>query len=91
MKHLVEWEEHRGPVPEGYIVTFANGDTLNWHVDNLILETRPQHAVKNRWGIHGYDMESAQAANTIADIKLASGKLKKRRRGKGARPMSSKK
>lgn len=91
MKHLVEWEEHRGPVPEGYIVTFANGDTLNWHIDNLILETRPQHAVKNRWGIHGYDMESAQAANTIADIKLASGKLKKRRRGKGARPMGSKK
>lgn len=80
MKHVIEWEEHNGPVPEGCMVTFADGDTLNWHIDNLILETRAQHAVKNRWGIHGYDRESAQAANTIADVKMAISKAKKKGR-----------
>ena len=79
MKHIVEWEAHNGPVPKGYIVTFANGDTLNWHIDNLILETRAQHAVKNRWAIHGYDQESAQTANAIADIKMAINKRKRKK------------
>ena len=79
MKHIIEWEAHNGPVPKGYIVTFANGDTLNWHIDNLILETRAQHAVKNRWAIRGYDRESAQVANTIADVKMAINKRKRKK------------
>lgn len=79
MKHIIEWEAHNGPVPEGCMVAFANGDTLNWHIDNLILETRAQHAVKNCLAIRGYDQESALAANTIADVKMAVGKRKKRR------------
>ena len=79
MKHVVEWERHHGPVPKGYMVAFANGDTMDWSVDNLILETKAQHAVKNRWGLHGYDKESAQAFNTIADIK---GALRKKKAGR---------
>ena len=39
MKHTLEWEKHNGAVPEGCIVTFANGDTLDWSVDNLVLTT----------------------------------------------------
>lgn len=81
MKHVIEWEEHNGPVPEGSMVTFANGDTLDWRVDNLILETKAQHAVKNRHHIHGYDQESALTANQIADIKMAVSRKKKRRKG----------
>lgn len=78
MKHVIEWEEHNGPVPEGCMVTFADGDTLNWHINNLILETRAQHAVKNRWGVHGYDQESAQVANMLADLKMAASAAKKK-------------
>lgn len=85
MKHVIEWEEHNGPVPEGCMVTFANGDTLDWRISNLILETRAQHAVKNRHHIHGYDQESAQAANQIADVKMAVSKAKKRKKKKGKR------
>lgn len=81
MKHVIEWEEHNGPVPEGSMVTFANGDTLDWRIDNLILETKAQHAVKNRHHIHGYDQESALTANQIADIKIAVSQKKRRRKG----------
>ena len=80
MKHVIEWEEHNGPVPEGCMVTFANGDTLDWQIGNLILETKAQHAVKNRHHIYGYDQESALAANKIADIKMAVNKKKKKRK-----------
>lgn len=79
MKHVLEWEEHNGPVPKEYMVTFANGDTLNWHIDNLILESRAQHAVKNRHHLRGYDKESAEAYNRIADMKMAISKAKKKR------------
>lgn len=78
-KHVIEWEEHHGPVPENCVVAFANGDTLNWHIENLILETRAQHGVKNRWGIHGYDAESSQTANAIADLKMAAKAARRRR------------
>lgn len=81
MKHVIEWEEHNGPVPEGCMVTFANGDTLDPRIDNLVLETRAQHAVKNRHHLHGYDRESALAANKIADIKIAVNRAKKKRKG----------
>lgn len=81
MKHVLEWERHNGPVPDGYIVAFANGDTTDCRIDNLILETRAQHGVKNRHHIHGYDRESALTANKIADIKMAITKAKKRKKG----------
>ena len=77
MKHVVEWERHNGPVPKGCMVTFANGDTMDWSLDNLLLETKAQHAVKNRWGLHGYDIESGKAMNAIADIKMTINKKRR--------------
>lgn len=81
MRHVLEWERHNGPVPDGYIVAFANGDTTDCRIDNLILETRAQHGVKNSRHIRGYDRESALTANKIADIKMAITKAKKRKKG----------
>jgi hypothetical protein len=69
-KQRLIWEEHFGPVPDGCLVAFANGDPSDLRIENLVLETKQQHAVKNRCGIHGYDRESARAANMIADIKM---------------------
>lgn len=79
MKHVLEWERHNGPVPPGYMVAFANGDTMNWSIDNLVLETRAQHAVKNRWGLRGYDKESAEVCNKLADIKMEIRKRSKQK------------
>lgn len=80
IKHVLVWEEHNGPVPDGCMVTFANGDTLDYRIENLILETKAQHGIKNRHHIHGYDQESSQVANMIADLKMAQTKAKKRRK-----------
>lgn len=82
MKHVIEWEKVHGPVPDGCMVTFANGDSTDYSIGNLVLETRAQHGVKNRHNIHGYDLESELAANRIADLKMAVTAAKKRRRRK---------
>lgn len=65
------------------MVTFADGDTTNWHIDNLLLETKAQHAIKNRHHIHGSDVESGEVANMMADLMIATtaaGKRKKKKR-----------
>ena len=81
MRHVLVWEEHNGPVPDGQMVTFANGDTLNCDISNLILETRAQHAVKNFKGLRiSYDKESAEACNQIADLKMAAWQAKQKGR-----------
>ena len=74
LKHQLEWEKHNGPIPSGCMVVFADGDTTNWHIENLLLETKAQHAIKNRHHIHGNDLESGEVANAMADLKMATNK-----------------
>jgi hypothetical protein len=63
------------------MVAFANGDTLNCDIGNLILETRAQHAVKNFKGLRiSYDKESAEACNQIADLKMVAWQAKQKGR-----------
>jgi len=79
-KHRVEWEKHFGKIPPGYVLSFADQNTLNWHVDNLVLTTRRQHVVKNHCGLHGYDRESEMVCNSIADLKSAMYQAKRKRK-----------
>lgn len=78
-KHVVEWEKHNGPVPEGCLITFCDGDTTNWNIENLILCTRAQHIIKNHLNVHGYDRKSEEVANRIADLKHAISEKKKKK------------
>ena len=82
MKHVLEWERHNGPVPKGKIVVFADGDTLNTDISNLLLVSRSQHAVMNRWGIKGCDKDHAEVAANIASLKIQISKAKKGRKKK---------
>lgn len=79
LKHQLVWEEHNGPVPEGCIITFANGDTLDYRIENLILTTKAQNAVRNHLGLKSSDKDTAEAANKIADLRMAIGKAKKKK------------
>jgi hypothetical protein len=45
--HVIEWEKHHGPVPDGYMVTFKNGDKGDPHIDNLELITRKGNFDRN--------------------------------------------
>lgn len=46
--HRAVWEEHNGPVPEGMIVTFKDGDRSNCDISNLMLVSRGELAVRNK-------------------------------------------
>ena len=82
MKHVLEWEQHNGPAPEGKIIVFADGDTLNTDISNLLLVSRAQHAVMNRWNLKGNNKELAETAANIASLKIQISKMKNQRRKK---------
>lgn len=67
-KHVVLWEEHNGPVPDGYCIRFADGDKTNITIENLILVSR---AVNARLTIAGYaDMPAEIKPTMVAVAKL---------------------
>lgn len=76
MKHILEWEKHFGAVPKDKIVVFADGDTMNTDISNLLTISRAQHAIMNRWGIKGCDKAHAEVAATIASLKIQISKRK---------------
>lgn len=50
MLHVVRWTEQNGPVPEGHIIVFKNGDTLNTDPSNLecitLAENMKRHSIQ---------------------------------------------
>lgn len=47
-KHVYVWETHNGPVPDGYVVAFLDGNKLNCEPENLMLITRQELLYLNR-------------------------------------------
>ena len=43
MEHVLVWEEHHGPVPDGMILHHINGDKLDNRIENLQLVSRLEH------------------------------------------------
>lgn len=48
--HRLTWEEHNGPVPEGMMVGFRDGNAENCDIENLYLCTLGENAVMNHKG-----------------------------------------
>lgn len=56
-EHVIVWESHHGPIPEGMELHHRNGDKLDNRLGNLMLVTRLEHKrihsgcirVRSRW------------------------------------------
>ena len=79
-KHHIIWEEVNGVVPEGHALIFADGDRLNVVLDNLILVSRKELAMLNKYGLISRDADLTKTGVIIADVYLKIGERKKNRR-----------
>jgi hypothetical protein len=78
-EHVCRWEEyHDRPVPKGHIVRFRDGDRENFDENNLVLVSRGENAILNKfYSMPGAPAESFDVLLNLAKIKLAMGKRKK--------------
>ena len=78
-KHRVIWEETHGPVPDGHVLLFVDGNKLNITLDNLLLISRRQLAIINNKQLISCDPEATKTGLIVADVYL---KITDRRRKK---------
>ena len=69
LKHRYIWEQHNGPIPEGYVVIFLDGNRQNFNIDNLALVKRSELAMLNREKLIVKDNKEATKCG-IAIVKL---------------------
>lgn len=76
-KHILVWEEHHGPVPDGCVITFLDGDRTNVSIDNLACITRAEHSAMTRWNLRSEIPEITEAGIALCKVKKAVIKAKK--------------
>ena len=67
-KHLLIWEQHNGPVPNGRAVIFGDGNRRNFDINNLILVSRNQLARLNQQDLIQDDADLTRTALNIIDL-----------------------
>ncbi|MDI9412754.1 MAG: HNH endonuclease signature motif containing protein [Bacillota bacterium] len=67
-KHILVWEQHNGPVPEGHCVIFGDRNRRNFDPENLILVSRAQLARLNQNGLIKDDADLTKAGLNIVNL-----------------------
>jgi hypothetical protein len=87
-KQRLIWEASNGPVPQGHVIIFADGNKSNFSPDNLLLVSRKELAVMNKCKLCFPDKDLTKAGKTIADLIML---VADREREIGIRPHKEKK
>ena len=68
MKHVLEWEKAHGPIPEGKMLTFLNGDHADCRPENLALITNAENLTMNHLRVRSPDPEATRTGITVAKL-----------------------
>ena len=77
-KHKLIWEKRYGKVPEGYIITFLDGDKSNISIENLALITMAESLELTRSNLRSSNPEFTKTGILIAKVKNAGNKKHKK-------------
>lgn len=67
-KHVLIWEEHNGPVPDGHAIIFGDKNNRNFSIDNLVCVSRRELLTMNRHGLIKEDVELTKTGLIVASI-----------------------
>ncbi len=62
------WERHNGPIPDGMLITFKDGDPTNCDIDNLMLIDTATNAQLNMRGLRSTNPEATEAAASLVKL-----------------------
>jgi hypothetical protein len=69
-KHRIIWEQANGKIPKNSTLIFADGNTLNTCLENLILVTKRELAVMNKNRLIYDNGDMTRVGKSLAQIKL---------------------
>ncbi len=70
-KHRYVWELANGPIPEGHMIQFADKNTLNCELENLMLVSNKEAGYLSAKNLYFEDSELNKTSVNIAKISLA--------------------
>lgn len=79
-KHRLVWEKEHGPIPEGYLIIFLDGNRKNFDLDNLEMITKKENLVMNRNKLFKNDKELTRLGLQIARTLCAAYDAKNKKR-----------
>lgn len=71
-KHVIIWERHNGPVPDGMCIRFKDNNRLNFDINNLLLVSRGEHMRLNQMDYSEQPEELKPIVINIAKLEQAS-------------------
>ena len=74
--HKIVWEAENGPIPEGHVIMFADGDTQNCDISNLILVTKAERVMMSKFKLRSGDPELTKLGALTAKLFLKTHKRK---------------
>lgn len=75
--HRETWEKHNGPIPDGMIVSFKDGNRKNCDISNLMLISMAENVRLNQKHLRQSDPNLTEAGLLVAKVITAAGKRKK--------------
>ena len=80
--HRAVWESANGPVPNNHVVIFADGNKSNVSIENLMLVSRGELAVLNKFKLLGKSAEITKVGLLVARLRIV---MRKRAKAEGGR------
>lgn len=67
-KHQYLWEKENGKIPKGHVVIFGNRDKRDFRLENLLLVSRKQLVVINKFNLIFDDEELTRTGIVLSDL-----------------------
>lgn len=77
-KHRIIWEAEHGPIPDGYVIIFRDGDRKNCSLENLMMVEKRIMGSLNKKDLIGMNGDLKETAVAIAKVKVAIGDAKRK-------------
>lgn len=78
MKHILIWEKEHGPLQEGEIVIFLDGNTRNFDIENLAAVSKAVNVRLNQNHLRYRKKELTEAGIAVAELITVANKAKRR-------------
>ena len=78
-KSHVVWEQFHGPIPEGMLIVYLDGNNKNCDITNLALVSKAEHALLTTLNLRSENAELTKTGINIAKLKDAMNKFKKKK------------